>query len=807
MLDGLLARNFFSLSNMFSLKELESRIDPKYFRPNPEWEDSFLKTCVALHIIVREKLYKPKSVGDYFRQRWSASRAHGYNLATAGKVLDELQKTFPRNKLPSGVVLCLAVEKWSKIEKRSFADTWQLALDRFGSRDDVVASHLEEVFRPRAASPMDIEEEEPSVTKQLGRLTIPAKNVGGGGPMSPPITPVKPVALAAEDTMEQSEDEESEEESEDESEESEEEEEEEEQPIVKKRYSGGKKKKPPVILDQTHQTFPAVAAKVIEHFKPSGKCLEPARGNGAFYDLLPEGSDWCELAEGVDFLAQDFTGKHYDWIVSNPPYQVFTEFLRKSFEIADNVIFLCPENKAVNSSPRIALTKAFGGIKETYRFTEQTWLYKLGMPVAAIHWQRGYSGPVYYTSADEPTPTFYLAKQVDQFCEDNDAGYVDASHSHAAENTVLADALDGMEIAEYERLLVLVSHCPNRAWCRDLFSTGLVCFLSKSPHKCLVYLDVDAVHPTSRAFCDVFGKHGIIPNWNMRPFKHPPPSKIRYLSLFSGIGAAELAIQRVFPDAECLGFSEIDKAAIKVYHRHFPDHPNLGDITEIDADSLPDVDLIVGGSPCQGFSIQNCAREGNNFDDPRSELFFEFVRILKAKKPRWFVFENVPMNEEVSKEISEQLGVQPVLLNASHFSAQVRKRNYWTNFYISQPVPRPSPKVEDIVEKHVGRATALKWKELKHKPPADLICGVSRSRPNGRVEFRTDGKTNCLTTVDSYESVVVVKGMYRLLTCLERERLQGFPDSWTACVPAKARKRLTGNSFQVDAFEYVLKHI
>jgi DNA (cytosine-5)-methyltransferase 1 len=112
---------------------------------------------------------------------------------------------------------------------------------------------------------------------------------------------------------------------------------------------------------------------------------------------------------------------------------------------------------------------------------------------------------------------------------------------------------------------------------------------------------------------------------------------MKYFSLFSGIGGFELGIQYSHPDWECVGYSEIDKYAIQVYEKHFK-HKNYGDITAINTGELPDFDLLVGGFPCQSFSI---AGKRGGFNDTRGTLFFEIARILRDKRPRYFVLENV----------------------------------------------------------------------------------------------------------------------------------------------------------------------
>ena len=116
---------------------------------------------------------------------------------------------------------------------------------------------------------------------------------------------------------------------------------------------------------------------------------------------------------------------------------------------------------------------------------------------------------------------------------------------------------------------------------------------------------------------------------------------MKYLSLFSGIGGFELGIQRSNKaDAlQCVGYSEVDKYAENIYKKHYPNHPRLGDVTQIRTEDLPDFEFLVGGFPCQAFSV---AGQRKGFDDTRGTLFFEIARILQDKRPRYLLLENVP---------------------------------------------------------------------------------------------------------------------------------------------------------------------
>lgn len=159
---------------------------------------------------------------------------------------------------------------------------------------------------------------------------------------------------------------------------------------------------------------------------------------------------------------------------------------------------------------------------------------------------------------------------------------------------------------------------------------------------------------------------------------------MRVLSLFDGIACGYEALQRVGIPIDVYYASEIDKYAIQIAQKNHPDIIQLGDVCEIKGGgNLKDIDLIMWGSPCQGFSI---AGKMLNFNDPRSKLFFEFVRLVKEIKPKYFLLENVKMKKERIDIISSELWVQPIEINSGLVSAQNRRRLYRTNIPgVSQP--------------------------------------------------------------------------------------------------------------------------
>ena len=190
-------------------------------------------------------------------------------------------------------------------------------------------------------------------------------------------------------------------------------------------------------------------------------------------------------------------------------------------------------------------------------------------------------------------------------------------------------------------------------------------------------VDMDMFQQTKDFEDEVFGKY----DNKLVGIKKQNP--INVLSLFDGISCGQLALQRAGIDVGKYYSSEIDPYTVKVTQRNFPNTIQLGDITNIKGEDLPKIDLLIGGSPCQGFSILG---KQLNFEDSRSKLFFEFVRLLKETKPKYFLLENVVMKQEWQDIISEQLGVKPIHINSKLLSAQNRPRLYWTNIpNIQQP--------------------------------------------------------------------------------------------------------------------------
>jgi DNA (cytosine-5)-methyltransferase 3A len=330
---------------------------------------------------------------------------------------------------------------------------------------------------------------------------------------------------------------------------------------------------------------------------------------------------------------------------------------------------------------------------------------------------------------------------------------------------------------------------------------------------------------------------------------------MKVLSLFDGISCCRVALGNA-PGIEYLA-SEIDKNAIKIAKKNYPNTVHLGDVKDISGAKLPsDIDLLIGGSPCTDLSIAMKGRTG--LEGNRSKLFYEYLRILQQTKPKWFILENVASMPDKDKDIiTEALGVQPVMLNAALVSAQNRRRYFWTNIPIKGLPADRGFKISDVLESEVDEKYIVKSKFTEKKvanrndvkqvghvsngngqanrvydpegksAPLMSSCGglfkigrdVGRRltkdgvrcdddktvKITRRIETREDGKCGTLTSV--LKDNLVVGDVIRKLTPVECERLMGLPDNYTEGISMTARYKAIGNAFHVEIIKWILSHI
>jgi len=221
------------------------------------------------------------------------------------------------------------------------------------------------------------------------------------------------------------------------------------------------------------------------------------------------------------------------------------------------------------------------------------------------------------------------------------------------------------------------------------------------------------------------------------------------LSLFDGMSCGQLALDRLGINVDMYLAAEIDKYAMQIAKKNYPNTVHLGDVTKLRGVDLPKIDLLMGGSPCQGFSF---AGKQLNFDNPRSALFFEFVRLLKETKPKYFLLENVRMKQEYQDVISEHLGVEPIMINSALMSAQNRVRLYWTNIpNVTQPEDKGIV-LKDILNGNID--LDIQAGQTQPHPRNYKELGLKRVE---RMEFRSDNKSNSVITNPNKNQIPVLR--------------------------------------------------
>lgn len=312
------------------------------------------------------------------------------------------------------------------------------------------------------------------------------------------------------------------------------------------------------------------------------------------------------------------------------------------------------------------------------------------------------------------------------------------------------------------------------------------------------------------------------------------------LSLFDGISCAKVALEKANIKVGRYYASEIDSNAIKISKSNHPEIIQIGDIKHINH-IYDTIDLLIGGSPCQDLSIAKKDRKGLEGD--RSGLFWEYIRLKNEVNPKYFILENVASMPQKDKDIiTKELGVEPIMFNASLVSAQCRKRYFWTNIKFDLPedkeillkdILQPDAEVDERfvvngkafcltssyskvsaspaqIEHNankkqrtmvIGRDVGRRLNEEGHREDDNKQIPITR-----RIELRTDDKVGTITSVQK-DNLVVSETRIRKLTPIECERLQGLPDDYTKDIAMTNRYKALGNAFNTDVVAHILSNL
>lgn len=282
------------------------------------------------------------------------------------------------------------------------------------------------------------------------------------------------------------------------------------------------------------------------------------------------------------------------------------------------------------------------------------------------------------------------------------------------------------------------------------------------------------------------------------------------LSLFDGMSCGHIALDRAGVKVDTYYASEIKPHAITVTMDNYPDTIQLGDVTKIDTSKLPKIDLLIGGSPCQDFSRGNAIRDG--LDGVKSGLFFEYLRIykeLKSVNPELkFLLENVVMSDADYLLLSEYMKTEPVRINSSMVSAQLRDRLYWTDIgpewfdlFGNRKCVIPQPK-----DKKIMLQSILESGYTDREKSRALLESDSRPlRDNARMWHRYKD-TGFTTVVFESQDLDHKKGL-RYFTQTELERLQTVPEGYTKSIKRNDAASLLGDGWTVDVIAHIFSFL
>ena len=283
---------------------------------------------------------------------------------------------------------------------------------------------------------------------------------------------------------------------------------------------------------------------------------------------------------------------------------------------------------------------------------------------------------------------------------------------------------------------------------------------------------------------------------------------MKVLSLFDGISCGMVALERAGISVERYVAYEIDKYAIQISKKNYPQIEPCGDVTTADFTKSKGFDLQIGGSPCQDLCSMGSHK---GLAGEKSGLFFEFARALKEVNPKYFLLENnASMTKENEEIITKIMGVEPIMINSADFTAQNRKRLYWTN------IPVAEWQVQNVLLMDVAQSVEEKQEflitEKVNKYLSEEYKGRKIQRTVSASIRQLNEKSRCLSTrscdVGSNSGLCLLQnGEYYVATPIECERLQTLPDNYTLGISNPQRYKCIGNGWTVDVIAHILKGV
>lgn len=277
------------------------------------------------------------------------------------------------------------------------------------------------------------------------------------------------------------------------------------------------------------------------------------------------------------------------------------------------------------------------------------------------------------------------------------------------------------------------------------------------------------------------------------------------LSLFDGMSCGQIALNRAGIEYDNYFASEIKPHAIKVTQHNYPYTIQLGDVTKINGNDLPKIHLLIGGSPCQDFSRANSTRDG--LKGVKSMLFYEYIRLLEETKPKYFLLENVIMDDLGYTTISDLLKTEPVRINGSRVSGALRDRLYWTNIgaeyfdlFGNRKCAIPQPK-----DKNIKLQDVLEYGYTNQDKHTCLNTNCGRDA-NQRYMLHRYATTGMTTIIYDDKTLDETRGV-RYCTQKELERLHNIPEGYTNILNKGQAGNLIGDGWTVDVIAHIFSFI